>query len=58
MESLPRFDMEASEKRSREQSEREQRGHNDVSRELEADEIASPTAYADPSKVEVRSFSR
>ncbi len=53
-----RFDMEASEKRSREQLEREQRGHNDISRELETDEIASPTAYADPMKIEVRSFSR
>jgi hypothetical protein len=53
-----RIEIEASETRSREQLEREQRGHNRISRELEADEIASPTAYADPSKIEVRSFSR
>lgn len=53
-----RLSMENSAKLSLEQSEREERGHNAVSRELEADEIASPTAYADPLKVEVRSLSR
>lgn len=53
-----RFGRENDIRRSREQSQRQQRGEYQITREEEESEIVSPTAYADPTKVEVRSMSR